>query len=99
MDDVFKALADPTRRAIIDELAARNDQTLFELCSRLIANWNLGASRQAISKHITVLVDAGLVEAHRLGRTTVHHFHPGPLGDAARWVTSRSDTDISDTDN
>jgi DNA-binding transcriptional ArsR family regulator len=74
--DVFKALADPTRRAILDELAERDDQTLFELCS----------SRQAVSQHIDVLVDAGLVETRREGRYRFHHFDPRPLEQIAdRW--------------
>ena len=57
--DVFKALADPTRRAILDELTDRNGQTLFELCVRLISKHALGSSRQAISQHLAVLEDAG----------------------------------------
>ena len=55
--DVFKALADPTRRAILDELQERDDQTLFELCTRLISRHGLGSSRQAISQHLDVLED------------------------------------------
>ena len=55
MGDVFKALADPTRRTILDELAERDGQTLFELCARLTTNHGLGSSRQAISQHLTVL--------------------------------------------
>ncbi|HEV7657593.1 MAG TPA: transcriptional regulator, partial [Mycobacteriales bacterium] len=47
MGDVFKALADPTRRAILDELTDRNDQTLFELCSRLATKHHVASSRQA----------------------------------------------------
>ena len=59
--DVFKALADPTRRAILDELTERNGQTLFELCVRLTSKHALGSSRQAISQHLAVLEDAGLI--------------------------------------
>ncbi|MDQ3054732.1 MAG: helix-turn-helix domain-containing protein, partial [Actinomycetota bacterium] len=55
MGDVFKALADPTRRAILDELQERDGQTLFELCVRLTTKHGLGSSRQAISQHLTVL--------------------------------------------
>ncbi|MGZ4670900.1 MAG: ArsR/SmtB family transcription factor, partial [Blastococcus sp.] len=61
MGDVFKALADPTRRAILDELQERNGQTLFELCARLISRHGLGSSRQAVSQHLAVLEAAGLV--------------------------------------
>ncbi|NEB94618.1 ArsR/SmtB family transcription factor, partial [Streptomyces bauhiniae] len=50
-DDVFKALADPTRRRILDELADRNGQTLFEICARLTTRHGLGLSRQAVSQH------------------------------------------------
>src|SRR5579871_3375196 len=53
--DVFKALADPTRRAILDELTDRNGQTLFEICARLTTKHHLGSSRQAISQHLDVL--------------------------------------------
>jgi DNA-binding transcriptional ArsR family regulator len=72
MGDVFKALADPTRRAILDELAERDDQTLFELCGRLATRHDVGSSRQAVSQHIDVLVDAGLVVTRREGRYRFH---------------------------
>src|SRR4028119_1223175 len=52
--DVFRALADPTRRALLDELQERDDQTLFELCTRL-AHRGVGSSRQAVSQHLDVL--------------------------------------------
>jgi DNA-binding transcriptional ArsR family regulator len=85
--DVFKALADPTRRAILDELTERNDQTLFELCSRLAAKHHLASSRQAVSQHIDVLVDAGLVRTRREGRYRFHHLDPRPLAEIAdRWL-------------
>ncbi len=89
MGDVFKALADPTRRAILDELTDRNDQTLFELCARLATKHQLGSSRQAVSQHIDVLVDAGLVETRREGRYKFHHLDPRPLEQIAnRWRSS-----------
>ena len=59
--DVFKALADPTRRVILDELLERDRQTLFEICSRLAMKHGLGSSRQAISQHLDELESAGLV--------------------------------------
>lgn len=77
--DVFKALADPTRRIILDELAARNGQTLFEICARLITNHGLGSSRQAISQHLDVLEAAGLVETRRKGRYKFHYINTEPL--------------------
>jgi DNA-binding transcriptional ArsR family regulator len=88
--DVFKALADPTRRAILDELTERDDQTLFELCARLATKHGLGSSRQAVSQHIDVLVDAGLVETRREGRYKFHHFDPRPLEQIVdRWSQRR----------
>jgi DNA-binding transcriptional ArsR family regulator len=77
--DVFKALADPTRRKILDELAQRDGQTLFEICSRLTMQYQLGSSRQAISQHLEVLIAAGLVTSHREGRYKFHSIDTGPL--------------------
>ena len=79
MGDVFKALADPTRRAILDELVDRNGQTLFELCSRLAMKHGLGSTRQAISQHLEVLEAAGLVSTRREGRYKFHHLDTSPL--------------------
>ena len=87
MSDVFRALADPTRRAILDELAERDGQTLFELCSRLVVKHQVGMSRQAISQHLAVLEQAGLVEAVRAGRCKHHYLDVRPLaGVLARWL-------------
>src|SRR5918998_52113 len=58
--DVFKALADPTRRTILDELSERDGQTLFELCARLSTKHGLASSRQAISQHLGALVADGM---------------------------------------
>jgi len=77
--DVFKALADPTRRAILDELQERDGQTLFELCSRLISRHGLTSSRQAVSQHLDVLEDAGLVRVRREGRHRFHDLDTSPL--------------------
>ena len=77
--DVFRALADPTRRAILDELQERDDQTLFELCTRLISRHGLGSSRQAISQHLEVLEEAGLVTTRREGRYKFHSLDTSPL--------------------
>jgi DNA-binding transcriptional ArsR family regulator len=65
LGDLFKALADPTRRTILDELCERDGQTLFEICSRLATKHGLGSSRQAISQHLDVLESAGLLETRR----------------------------------
>ena len=82
--DVFKALADPTRRAILDELVDRDGQTLFELCARLIGKHGLGSSRQAVSQHLDVLEAAGLVHSRREGRYKLHHLDTGPLLEITR---------------
>ena len=87
MGDVFKALADPTRRRILDELSERNGQTLFEICSRLATKHQLGSSRQAISQHLAVLEDAGLSRRAREGRYKFHHLDTRPLERIAdRWL-------------
>ena len=86
--DVFKALADPTRRALLDELQERNGQTLFELCTRLITRHGLGSSRQAVSQHLEVLEDAGLVRTRREGRYKFHDLDTSPLQTITdRWPT------------
>jgi DNA-binding transcriptional ArsR family regulator len=77
--DVYDALADPTRRAILDELTDRDGQTLFELCARLTMKHNLGSTRQAISQHLDVLESAGLISTRREGRYKFHHLHTAPL--------------------
>ena len=87
MGDVFKALADPTRRTILDELTDRNGQTLFEICARLAARHQLGSSRQAISQHLEVLEAAGLVEVRREGRYKFHYINTAPLEPIGeRWL-------------
>ena len=87
MGDVFKALADPTRRIILDELTDRNGQTLFEICSRLTTKHRLGSSRQAISQHLDVLEAAGLVETSREGRYKFHYLNTKPLEPIVeRWL-------------
>lgn len=79
MADVFKALSDPTRRKLLDELTERNGQTLFELCSRLAMKHRVSSSRQAISQHLAALEDAGLVQTRREGRYKFHDFNREPL--------------------
>lgn len=87
MGDVFKALADPTRRRILDELTERNGQTLFEICSRLATKHQLGSSRQAVSQHLEVLEAAGLIETKREGRYKFHYVNTRPLEHIAdRWL-------------
>ena len=79
MGDVFRALADPTRRALLDELQERDGQTLFELCTRLISRHGHSSSRQAVSQHLDVLEAAGLVRTRRVGRYKFHDLDTSPL--------------------
>lgn len=91
--DVFRALDDETRRLILDELAARDGQTLFEICTLLTMRHGLGSSRQAISQHLAVLEDAGLVATERRGRSKFHYFKSEPLAVISqRWLLARKDT-------
>jgi DNA-binding transcriptional ArsR family regulator len=92
MADVFRALDDETRRLILDELAARDGQTLFEICTLLTMRHGLGSTRQAISQHLAVLEDAGLVMTERRGRSKFHYFNSEPLAVISqRWLTNRKD--------
>jgi DNA-binding transcriptional ArsR family regulator len=87
-DEVFRALADPTRRTILDELTERDGQTLFEICTRLVMRHGIGSSRQAISQHLELLEAAGLVRTTRQGRYKFHHLDTAPLRHIAlRWPT------------
>jgi DNA-binding transcriptional ArsR family regulator len=84
--DVFRALADPTRRAILDELTDRDGQTLFELCARLTTKHGRSSTRQAISQHLEVLEAAGLVHTRREGRYKFHDLDTAPLREITdRW--------------
>jgi len=90
--DVFKALADPTRRALLDELTDRDDQTLFELCARLGVKHDLTPSRQAVSQHLDVLEAAGLVHTRREGRTKLHRIDRRPLEQLlGRWLAGHQE--------
>jgi DNA-binding transcriptional ArsR family regulator len=87
MADVFKALADETRRLILDELAVRDGQTLFEICSLLISRHGINSSRQAISQHLAVLESAGLIHVRWQGRSKFHYLDREPLTDLTqRWL-------------
>ena len=84
---MFKALADGTRRTILDELTEQNGQTLFEICARLATKHGLASSRQAISQHLDALEAAGLVRASREGRYKFHHIDTAPLEPIVeRWL-------------
>ena len=87
---MFRALADPTRRWILDELAVRDGLTLFEICSRLIMLHGSTSTRQAVSQHLAVLEEAGLVTSERVGRTKIHHLDTAPLRSIVeRWPLDR----------
>lgn len=93
MGDIYQALADPTRRIILDELSKREAQTLFELLGRLAMAHNITSSRQAISQHLAVLEEVGLVRTERQGRTKLHWFDGGPLKEiVTRWPIPRGRT-------
>lgn len=87
MDDAFKAIADPTRRALIEALRERNDQSLFELCVRLMYDSDIAVSRQAVSKHIAVLEEAGLLSVRKVGRTNIHHLDTTRLAGVIDWLS------------
>ncbi len=81
MDTVFKALADPTRRQLLDRLFARNGQTLGDLCE------GTGMTRQAVTKHLALLEAANLVATQRRGREKLHYLNPVPINEIAeRWI-------------
>ncbi|WP_201931053.1 ArsR/SmtB family transcription factor [Nocardioides donggukensis] len=78
---------------ILDELAASDGKTLFEICSILTTRHGLGLTRQAISQHLGLLESAGLVVTERRGRSKFHYFNPVPLSEITRrWpITERND--------
>ena len=86
MDDVFRALADASRRELLDRLHAQNGQTLNELCACL-AKAGTSMTRQAVSKHLAILEGANLVVTVRRGREKLHYLNPVPIHDIAeRWI-------------
>lgn len=81
LDKVFKALADPGRRLLLDRLHARNGQTLGELCE------HLDMTRQAVTKHLRLLEEANLVATVWRGREKLHYLNPVPIHEIAeRWI-------------
>lgn len=80
-DNVFKALADPNRRELIDRLHAKNGQTLSELCK------GLGMARQSVTQHLGLLEEANLVSVRWQGREKLHYFNPVPIHEIyERWI-------------
>lgn len=83
MELVFKALADPTRRLLLDRLRERNGQTLRELCE------HLAMARQSATQHLDILVRANLVTVVRQGRERLHYLNPAPLHEIEeRWISA-----------
>jgi len=93
VDTFFNALGDPTRVALIEELARRDSQSLFELCTRLITGRGLSMSRQAIAKHLAVMRDAGLIDVSSVGRTTVHTLNRDAVRRATGWLSALTEED------
>jgi DNA-binding transcriptional ArsR family regulator len=84
-DSVFSALSDPSRRRLLESLAGRDSASLTELAAEL------PVTRQAVSKHLAALGDAGLVEGRRVGRETRYRLTPQPLGEALAWMEKVGD--------
>ena len=81
MDEVFRALADHSRRLLLDRLHDRNGQTLGELCD------GLAMTRQAVTKHLGILEDANLVATLKAGREKLHYLNPVPIHEIGeRWI-------------
>ncbi len=81
MDAIFKALADPSRRKLLDELRQKNGQTLSELCE------HLDMTRQAVTKHLVLLEKANLIAVVWRGREKLHYLNPMPLHEIyERWI-------------
>ncbi|MFI5263344.1 MAG: ArsR/SmtB family transcription factor [Candidatus Kapaibacterium sp.] len=82
MDKVFKALADATRRKLLDRLHKQNGQTLGELCE------HLAMTRQAVTKHLVILEEANLIAIMWQGREKLHYLNPVPINEIfERWVS------------
>lgn len=81
MEAIFRALADASRRQLLDRLHSRNGQTLSELCK------GLNMTRQAVAKHLAILEEANLVASVRRGREKLHYLNPVPIHEIAeRWM-------------
>ena len=81
MDEVFKALADASRRSLLDRLHAKNGQSLNELCE------GLAMTRQAVTKHLAILEEANLVATYKQGREKLHYLNPVPIHQIGeRWI-------------
>jgi|SRR5665213_292816 len=89
-DAIFKALADPTRRLLLDQLFARDGRTLTELESQL------EMTRFGVMKHLRVLEDSGLIVSRKVGRTRVHYLNPVPIRQIHdRWITKYTEPRVA----
>ena len=89
MEKVFRALADPSRRMLLDRLFAKGGQTLSALAA------DMPMSRQAVTKHLAILEEANLVAVHWHGREKLHYLNPVPIGDIVRrWVGKFEDARV-----
>ena len=85
MENIFKALAHRSRRELLDNLFVRDGQTLGELCQG--AGQGAGFTRQAVSKHLRILTDSGLIVTHWEGREKLHYLNPAPIQEISeRWI-------------
>jgi DNA-binding transcriptional ArsR family regulator len=99
MEEVFRALADPSRRLMLEELSERDEQTLYELCARMVMKHGVDVSRQAITKHLAILIGAGLVRSERRGKFKVLTLDRAPLRKAVRPWLDRLDGPPDGDDN
>ncbi len=94
IDKVFKALADPSRREILDRLYVRNGQTLSELCK------GLDMARQSVAQHLGLLEDANLITVQRQGREKLHYLNPVPIHEIyMRWIGKFEQSRLHALDN
>lgn len=94
LSKVFRALGDDTRLLILDELRKRNDQTLFEICARLVEEHDITLTRQAVTRHLNTLEQAGLIRTAWRGRTKVHSLTAAALtGVVHPWLKPFSEGD------
>jgi len=93
-DAAFKALADPTRRRILDLLHERDGQSLSDIESAVTSHTPM--TRFGVMKHVKVLVEAGLVVTERSGRTTLHHLNPVPIRLIHdRWISKYTEAHVA----
>ena len=81
LSTVFKALGDDVRLLVLEQLRMRDNQSLFEICARLVEEHDITLTRQAITRHLNTLEDAGLIATQWDGRTKVHSLTAHSLGD------------------